>query len=259
LLFRSVTLSVKIYITLRKTAGGGNEAKLHMASSEFSGFEPTLPEFLAQLRENASENWLEQHQAQYDSQCTQPCLNFVRAMTAKVAAFDPPHIAVPVLGGSLRNRKADVVNTSGSHASFLHLVFWAGDEALISPSLHLILSSGGLGFGAGQWQFNQAQLMRYHKALCNEFAVTELVHAIENAKQGGCHLEKPQLKIIPSELSLSGHAKQLSLHTGLVVRNRNEDYHPQMFMPSCVDWVCERLQHLVPLQKWLMQNVYENH
>lgn len=230
-----------------------------MTSFEFPGFELTLPEFLAQLREIASEDWLEQHKEQYDSQCIQPCLNFIRAMAAKVAGFDPPHIAVPVPGGSLRNRKVDVANTSGSHTSFLHLVFWAGDEALISPSLHIILSSGGLGFGAGQWQFDEAQLTRYHKALGNELAVTELVHAIENAKQGGCHLEKPQLKIVPNELSLSGHARQLSLHTGLVVRNRNEDYDPQMFTPSCVEWVCERLQHLVPLQKWLMQNVYEIH
>lgn len=233
--------------------------ELAMAPVSFGGFDPALPDILAALRERQAGDLNNCPDSRYEQICVKASLEFIGVLRARLAQCDPAHKAIAEIGKSFRNRQDNAYAGSAAHLSYLHMVFWAGNEALKSPTLHLVLSAGGLGVGAGQWQFDQAQLGRYRHALLNEAIVDELVAAIKTAKQSGCHLEKPQLKKSPFDVSVSGEARQLSLHTGLVVRNRNESYRPEMFTPDCVDMIVDRLSALFPFQKWLMKNVYETH
>lgn len=224
--------------------------------ASFQGFAPALPDILSGLRNGEAMNDGQDGKSRYDLICVEPCLAFIKAIAPRLSTFDPAHLAVAELGQSFRNRQENAVSTSSSHLSYLHLVFWAGEAALVSPTLHLVLSAGGMGIGAGQWQFNANQLQRYQKALRNAVAVEELVEAIAVAKKGGCHLEKPQLKTSDIDGLLGVQARQLALHTGLVVRNRNEEYPTAFFSAECIDMITHRFGMLLPLQKWLMKNVY---
>lgn len=225
--------------------------------ANFPGFDRELPSFLSKLRDEAKGLTGAFDSERYQALCLQPCLAFIKAIGPKLAEADPPHQAEAEIGRSLRNFQDNAEPRSSSHRSFLHLAFWAGSKPMRSPTLHLILSAGGMGIGGGQWAFDPNELANYQAALNLPEAVADLVRAIETAKLGGCHLERPTLRQLPEGISLSGQARQLAHHTGLVVRNRNEGYPAEFFTRACIDLVAERLNTLLPLQKWIMGHVHQ--
>ena len=225
--------------------------------SNFPGFDRELPAFLSKLRDEGNGGTEAFDGERYQTLCLEPCLAFIKALGPKLTAAYPPHQAVAEAGKSLRNFRDNAEPQSSSHRSFLHLAFWAGSEPMRSPTLHLILSAGGMGIGGGKWAFDPYELANYQAALNDPKAVEDLVRAIETAKLGGCHLERPTLRQLPGGISVSGQARQLAHHTGLVVRNRNEGYHPDFFTPACIDLVAERLNTLLPLQQWIMGHVHQ--
>jgi uncharacterized protein (TIGR02453 family) len=232
-----------------------------MAESKFDGFSRQMPGFLSDLKLNNEKPWFEANKARFEALCVEPCLGFIDAMAERVAQFDPPHHAEAKTNGSLRRiyRDTRFSKDKTPYHTFLHMIFWTGSHPMRSPGLHVVLSPGGFGIGAGHWGFDAKQLARYRKAIGNVSGVAALDAAIDKAKKTGCHLEQPALKRIPKDLDpekFTGSAESHIRQKGLVVRNRNEDYDEAMFDGRCVEHVVKRIGHLLPLQKWLVQNVY---
>jgi uncharacterized protein (TIGR02453 family) len=233
-----------------------------IGNSDFSGFPKQLPEFLSELKLNNEKPWFEANRERFDRLCVEPALAFIRAMAEQVEKFDPPHRAEAKVNGSLRRiyRDTRFSKDKTPYHTYLHLIFWAGSHPMKSPGLHVVLSPGGFGIGAGHWGFDAGQLARYREAIGKPEKAAALDKAIAAAKKTGCHLEQPALKRIPKEFDpakYTGSAESHIRQKGLVVRNRNEDYDEAMFDGRCADYVAKRMGQLLALQKWLMEHVYK--
>jgi len=231
-------------------------------ADDFAGFSRQMPEFLSELKRNNEKPWFEANRERLDALCVEPSLAFIKAMAGRVEAFDPPHRAEAKTNGSLRRiyRDTRFSKDKTPYHTFLHLIFWAGSHPMRSPGLHVVLSPGGFGIGAGHWGFDPKQLARYRNAIGVATQVTALDKAIAKAKDAGCHLERPALKRVPKGFDpdrYTGTAESHIRQKGLVVRNRNEDYDEAMFDRRCCDTIEKRMRHLLPLEKWLVENVYQ--
>lgn len=224
----------------------------------FPGFPPELPAFLHQLKLNNEKAWFEARRQDYERLCVEPSLAFIDAMGPEVAAFDPPHKAVAKTNGSFRRiyRDTRFSKDKTPYRTYLHLVFWTGAHPNRSPGIHVVLSPGGFGIGAGQWGFDKATLVRYRQAVSDRESFGALIKAVERAREAGCHLDKPALKRLPKGFAAEGEAAEFLRQTGIVVRNRNEDYPDGFFGPDCCAIVARRMRPLLALEKWLVTHVY---
>lgn len=228
-------------------------------AEDFPGFPHELPGFLHELKLNNEKAWFEANRERFEALAVRPALNFIEAVAGTVGGFDPPHHAVAKMNGSLRRIHRDVrfSKDKSPYNSWLHLVFWAGDHPNRSPSIHVVVSPGGFGIGCGQWALEPAQLKRYREAVMDPKRCASLEKALDAARECGCHLEAPALKRPPKGFeNAQGSAAQYILQKGIVARNRNEDFPDGFFDRRCVDTVLARMKMLVPLEKWLMDNLY---
>ena len=216
-----------------------------------------MPVFLQELKNNNERGWFEANRKRFETVCLEPCLSFIDSAADRVEAFQPPHKAAAKVNGSLRRvyRDTRFSKDKTPFHGFLHLIFWTGSHPNRSPGLHLVFSPGGLGIGSGQWQFSADELQRYRQALQNEQNCAVLLDAINQAKEAGCHLEAPALKRVPKDCVANESNEKLLMQKGIVVRNRNEDYPDGFFDERCVSVLMERLEKLLPLQKWLVDHV----
>ncbi len=224
----------------------------------FDGFPKEMPQFLHELKANNEKAWFDENRADFVRLCVDPCFSFIRSVGEEMGSFDPPHKADARTNGSLRRIFRDTrfsADKTPYHA-YLHLIFWCGEHANRSPGLHLVFSAGGLGIGAGQWAFATDELSRYRMAVCDEARLASLKAALIAAKTANCHLESPSLKKPPKGFTASEDNQMFLRQNGIVVRNRNEDYPDGFFDDRGRTMLLERLAKLLPLQKWLMENVH---
>lgn len=224
----------------------------------FNGIAKSLPEFLGELADNNNREWFEGNRTRYETLAAEPCLALIEELAPRLAAMDPPHQAVAKVNKSLRRiyRDTRFSKDKTPYHTYLHLIFWAGEHPLRSPGLHLVLSPGGLGLGAGLWAFDKAPLTRYRAAIADKSKRDGLEDALRSAEETGCHLEAPALKRVPAGLDVPEAAEKLARQKGIVVRNRNEVYDDAVFTPDCADYLIGRLEKLAGIDRWLMQHVF---
>ncbi len=233
-----------------------------MGSVRFAGFSDELPELLRELKTGTYSQNLQNllgsvaDQSRIERICIAPALAFIEAIKVRAGQYHPSHTGIALPGKSLRHA---VLNSNGFielEVPFVQITFWVGDRIEGSPALHLVLSSGGFGIGAGMSVFDAAQRQRYLSAIGRTSVRESLEHAIEHAREGGCFLEKSlshnRHKYPESDLG----AEKFVQYSAIMVRNRNEDYDHAIFSPDCLEYVNARFQALLPLQHWLTDHVW---
>lgn len=212
----------------------------------FSGFDQGLANFLSAYSRQLPEEKNPGLEALVLSQMHEFC----EAMDRRLRDFYPPH---RVVQPNLDGRRALLQKTDGG--SYFHIRMPLLDEPSPEPALHIVLSTGGIGLGAGLAEFGGEHKERFQQAIATPECFNNLVRAVSTAGKAGCHIEnltnKSQSRIVLESSNIEAYAAL----SGLVVRNRQQGHVSELFNANCTDWFCERLRHLLPLQCWIRENL----
>ncbi len=210
--------------------------------------------YLKDLEANNSKEWFEANRARYETDWKAAALDFIAGISGRMTALDPPLIAEPKLNGSLRriNRDVRFSKDKSPYNPRLHLVFWTGGHPNRSPGMHFVLSSHGVGLGAGEWGIEPAALTSIRKRIVDDADGAALIAALERAETIGCRLGEPDLARLPRGFEADGRRADLLRHKGFVARTHdNPAPKSRIIGKGAEDWVMETTETLMPLIRWL--------
>ena len=100
------------------------------------GFSKQTFQFLTGLEANNSKDWFEDNRKAYETHWKDAALDFIAAVSDRMAALDPALRAEPKLNKSLRriNRDVRFSKDKSPYNARLHMVFWAGHHPNRSPA-----------------------------------------------------------------------------------------------------------------------------
>ena len=217
------------------------------------GFTKATFQFLSDLEANNSKDWFEANRQAYETHWKEAALDFIADVSDWMAALAPALKAVPKLNGSLRriNRDVRFSRDKSPYSARLHMVFWSGDHPNRSPGMHIVLNSGGVGYGAGQWAFEPAALAKLRKRIAGKDGEA-LIAAVERAKAVGCRMGEPALARLPKGFDAEGQRAELLRHKGFVVRTHDKDApKARMIGKGAADWAMETTEACLPFLRWL--------
>ena len=209
--------------------------------------------FLEDLEANNSRDWFEANRDRYETHWKAAGIAFIEAVKPRMEALDPPLTAAPKLNGSLRriNRDVRFSRDKSPYNPILHLIFWTGDHPNRSPGMHVVLSSGGVGFGTGFYGLSPEQLHRFRDMVVDPVEQRALFTALDRAEAVGCTLGAPDLIKLPKGYAGEGRVGDLLRHKSLVARTRGNDAPQDVAIGEhAVDWVMRQTEELMPLIRW---------
>jgi len=223
-------------------------------ASTFPGFPKSLPVFLQDLAANNTKDWFESHRDSYVQAYLEPATAFVTAIAPLLAEWDAGIRAEAKLNGSVRriHRDTRFSKDKRPYHARLHLIFWQGKKPTGAPGFHFLIGPDHMGLGAGFWAFDKAELERYRDALGRPKTAAALVSAIQNATSDGYRLDPPALKRPPAGYDTAD--PDLIRQKGLVVRC-DAPLPAALFDSGAVSHVRDRFEPLVPLHRWIVENV----
>ncbi len=210
--------------------------------------------YLKDLEANNTKDWFEANRARYETDWKAAALDFIAGISGRMAALDPPLIAEPKLNGSLRriNRDVRFSKDKSPYNPRLHLVFWTGGHPNRSPGMHFVLSSNGVGAGAGEWGIEPAALSSLRQRIVDDADGAALIAALERAETVGCRLGEPDLARLPKGFEAEGRRADLLRYKGFVARTHdNPAPKSRIIGQGAEDWVMETTETLMPLIRWL--------
>jgi uncharacterized protein (TIGR02453 family) len=223
----------------------------------FDGFPKALPAFLRALGDNNSRDWFQAHRSDYEQAFLAPAQAFIEALAPKLAVLGQGLRAEPKVDGSIRRLNRDIRFSKDKtpYNAHLHLIFWRGDKATVSPGFHFVITADRAGAGAGMYAFGKAELERYRTAIGDPDRADRLARAVSTAAQaGGGDLDPPALKRVPAGIDPTAPNAELARHKGIVVR-RDLPLDDALFGPAAPDYVLDRFRPLAPVHNWLVDEV----
>ena len=220
----------------------------------FSGFGRETFQYLADLKANNYRGWFQANRARYESAWKAPALDLIAALAAPMAALDPPLKAEARLNGSLRriNRDVRFSRDKAPYHTMMHLIFWSGSHPNRSPGIHFVLDHDGIGYGAGVYGLEPAQLISIRARIVDAGDRAQLLRAVTGAHKVGCDFDPPELKRLPKGYEADGDWEHLLRRKLFVMRTqRNQPAPDWMLSDRCVDRIMGITQALMPLLRWL--------
>jgi uncharacterized protein (TIGR02453 family) len=219
---------------------------------------PALPGFLSDLAGHNEKGWFDAHRALYQEAYVQPALALIGALVAPLAKLDPPLEASPKVNGSLRRINRDVRFSPDKrpYSTMLHIVFWSGAHPKRAPGVRFAVAHDHFGFGAGHWAFGPDQLEAYRRAVASKAGIAALTAAVAKAKAAGCGLDEPQLARVPKGYDAGEPAATFLRRKGLVARSEDLPVPKELFAPGADAYLLARITPLLPLVKWLNDQVF---
>lgn len=219
---------------------------------EFPGIPRGLLGFLAGLEADNSRDWFEAHRAEYEALWLKPALDLAAALSGPVAEFGL--MAVPKLNASVRRINRDVrfsADKSPYHTRW-HLLLSTGPAFNKVPGVHLVISSAGLGFGAGHYGLSPEGLARLRAAFCDEGRRAEFLALLARAEGQGVRLTPPDLAKVTKGLPPGADWDHLLRRKHLVVRTPEHMAFPEwLFTQDCMAGLLPIIADLAPLARWL--------
>lgn len=208
-------------------------------------------EFLRGLEANNDKAWFEAHRADYERFWLAAGLDLVAALSEQAAGMGL--LAVPKLNGSLRRIHRDVrfSKDKSPYQPWLHLILSTGPAFNKVPGVHIVLTSRGLGYGAGQYGLEPDALEAMRGRMCEEGERARLMAALAAAQAVGSRLDPPELARVPK-----GHAAaewdHLLRRKSLIVRTQ-EDFAPPdwLFSGAAVEGLAGIVRAHLPVLDWL--------
>ncbi|MEO0636818.1 MAG: DUF2461 domain-containing protein [Pseudomonadota bacterium] len=169
-----------------------------------NGLTPQTFEFLADLARSNDRSWFEANRDRYEQDVMAPAIAFVQSAAPIMEALTPPHAAVPKMNGTIRRLHRDTRFGADKtpFKSHLHFIFWTGAKPGTSPAIHLVAHADSVGFGAGMWAMQPAQLAAFRAALADGAKRQQFDGAVQACHAIGCQFAEPELKRLPRGLEI---------------------------------------------------------
>ncbi len=196
-------------------------------------------------------DWFEEHRADYEQYFVGAGLDLVAALSGPCA--DLGLMAVPKIGGSLRRIYRDVRFSKDKrpYEPRLHLILSSGPAFNKVPGVHLVISSTGIGYGAGWYGLSPAALDGFRQRIVDDAGRRGFEAALDAAGQVGAVLDPPELARVPKGYAAADWDSYLR-RKSVIVRTEAEVPHPDwLFGPGAVAGWMGIVAALVPLTRWL--------
>lgn len=218
-------------------------------------FPPETFAFLKDLEANNSKDWFEANRDRYEAFWKAPALAFIEALAPDMAGFDPGLKAEAKINGSLRriNRDVRFSRDKSPYSASCHIVFWTGDHPNRSPGMHFSLHPGGVGYGAGMWGLQPAQLQTWRDLVTDRVEGPKVLAALDAAEKVKSTLGEPDLARLPKGYSADGRTAELLRFKSLVARTRGTGAGPKVLTGAGArDWALDMTRAHLPLLRMLM-------
>ncbi|MBV1902274.1 MAG: DUF2461 domain-containing protein [Marinosulfonomonas sp.] len=222
--------------------------------TEYSGFPTEAFRFLTDLSLNNSKDWFEANRDIYDTYWKQTGLDLIHALAPGMTRLDPPLKAEARINGSLRriNRDVRFSKDKTPYSASMHLIFWTGNHPNRSAGMHFSLRPDGLGYGAGLYGIEPAQLADFRARIVNPADRKVLLDAVKSARSVDCEFGEPSLKRMPKGYAANGDWEHLLRRKAFVMRTAGQQPAPDwLFTSKAPDRLLEITKALMPLIKWL--------
>jgi uncharacterized protein (TIGR02453 family) len=150
----------------------------------FSGFPPEGRRFLAGLALNNDKAWFDAHREEYEQHVLGPMRAFVLEAGSRLRPKVKRLVADPRVGGSLFriNRDTRFSADKSPYKSWAAARLWdaAGPGKELSPSFYLHVDAESVYAGGGLYQFDDAQLERFRRAVTDDRLRRQLERMVAN-------------------------------------------------------------------------------
>ena len=139
---------------------------------EFSGFQPTIFQFLEELADNNNRPWFKEHKRRYESEVLAPCQAFIRAFRPRLKKISPFFVASDRRsGGSLmrvyrdtRFAKDKTPYKTNVGIQFRHEL----GRDVHAPGFYVHVAPDECFLAVGVWRPDRASLDRIRQAIVDE-------------------------------------------------------------------------------------------
>ncbi|MGI9395808.1 MAG: DUF2461 domain-containing protein [Boseongicola sp.] len=210
--------------------------------------------FLRDLEKNNAKEWFEANRHRYEASWKSAALDFITDIAKDMAHQDPPLKAEARLNGSLRriNRDVRFSKDKSPYNPRLHLIFWAGAHPNRSPGMHIVLQSGGVGYGAGQFGIDPKALSVLRARILDKTDGNALQSAVKKAATVDCSMGEPELARLPKGYTVDGPRADLLRRKSFVARTYGNPVSKEVIIgPDGKSWVLQTTETLMPLIRWL--------
>ncbi|MGI9391718.1 MAG: DUF2461 domain-containing protein [Boseongicola sp.] len=210
--------------------------------------------FLRDLERNNTKEWFEANRHRYEVSWKSAALDFISDIAEDMANQDPPLKAEARLNGSLRriNRDVRFSKDKSPYNPSLHMIFWAGVHPNRSPGMHIVLQSGGVGNGAGQFGIDPKTLSGLRARILDKADGNALQSAVKRAATVDCSMGDPELACLPKGYTAEGPRADLLRHKSFVARTYGDPVSKDVILgPDGKSWVLQTTKALMPLIRWL--------
>ncbi len=209
--------------------------------------------FLRDLGRDNSDDFFQAHKARWQQGLLEPGRALVEALGPQLRALDPEIQWSPKVNGSLFTVRRDTRFSKDKrpYKEELGLRFWHGpDRKACRSTLHMRVTADYVGFGAGVWNFEPAELLRYRAAVADDARGPVLADAVEGLRMNSCGWQKNEYKRVPSPYPADHPREELLRQRGLAVGF--DVPHPQSLgTPEFAAFCAEQFAKLAPLHQWL--------
>lgn len=215
--------------------------------------------FLGDLDKHNDKSWFDANKKRFKTEVEAPLCALIGTLDGPLSSLDPKLRAVPKVNGSLRRiyRDTRFSKDKTPYHTHLHLIFWAGDHANRSPGVHVIFNKDTIGFGAGHWAFDDAQLARYRNLVVADGG-KKVAKAVAETQKAGATLDEPQLARVPRGFDKDIEGANWLRHKGLVVKSGNFSYPKALDdFEGTTKYVLEFCEKMSPLNKFLMDEIWD--
>ncbi|MCY1125656.1 DUF2461 domain-containing protein [Frigidibacter sp. RF13] len=220
----------------------------------YSGLPRETLAFLCDLRDNNDRTWFEAHRREYEQDWLAAGLDLIAALAPLCERMDPRLLAVPKLNQSLRriHRDTRFSKDKSPYQPWLHLILSTGPEFNKVPGMHIVLTPGGLGYGAGHYGLDPAALERMRARICDAKDRGALLSALDEAEKVGSTLDTPDLARTPKGYQTAPDWDHLLRRKSLIARTQANSVPPDwLFTPDAPERLAKIARAHLPLLAWL--------
>ncbi|MFQ5639752.1 MAG: DUF2461 domain-containing protein [bacterium] len=223
-------------------------------NSSFNGFPKETLKFYADIAENNSKPWFEQHRRDFDDFVMRPARAFVVEMGERLRKISPKINADPRVNKSLFKIHRDTRFSPDKtpFKTYLGIMFWEGERKRMECSCYYFhLNSTTLMVGSGIYMFPKPHLEEYRKSVIHPERGSALAEIIAILETDGFQLGGRAYKKTPRGFDPQHERAELLLHKGLyagVEDSIPKALHSSELLDTCFD----RFERMAPLHKWLV-------
>ncbi len=226
--------------------------------TSFSGFPEKLPAFLAQLRAHNTREWFQAHKDDYEAHVKIPSQQFVSAMGERLSKLCPGINAIPKVNQSLFriNRDTRFSNDKSPYKTNLGILFWDGPgKRMESSGFYFHMEEDFLMLGCGLHIFPRHIIPVFRDAVVGQKISSAIEKAAIQLSDSGYRLGTKTYKRIPKGCEpVNAFQKELILFSGLTARIEL-DLPVTCFSPDIIDFTMTHFEAMIPLHRWIMENL----